>query len=107
MSIFLLPALWGFMASFSTNNQITLDSLRLPDHLHFENYSRAWNEGNFGTYVVNSVVVSSASSVLIAVMATMLGYALARLTFPGRSFVFAVMLSAIAMPVFAYLFPLT
>jgi N-acetylglucosamine transport system permease protein len=104
---FVLPALWGFMASFSTNQQITLNSLALPDRLYFENYTFAWSEANIGEFVLNSVAVSTSSAVLIALCAISLGYALARLDFPGRRLVLAGVLAAIAMPVYAYIVPLS
>jgi ABC-type glycerol-3-phosphate transport system permease component len=104
---FVFPALWVLMASLSTNNAITLDALRPPSELHFENYAHAWNEGQIGRFVGNSLIVSTASAVLIAIAATMLGYALGRLEFPGRRLVLLVVISAIALPVFAYVIPLT
>ena len=39
---FVFPSLWVLMASFSTNTQITMDSLALPDRLYVENYVHAW-----------------------------------------------------------------
>lgn len=100
------PVLWGIMASLSTNRQITLDSLRLPDRLHFENYAYAWTQGNVGGFVGNSLLISLSAALVIAVLATMVGYALARLRFPGRSIVFTVVLAAIILPVFSYIIPL-
>lgn len=104
---FALPALWGFMASFSTNQQITLNSLALPDRLYFENYVYAWQQARIGTFVLNSLVISISSALLIAILASALGYVLARLDFPGRRIVLAMVLAAIAMPVYAYIVPLS
>lgn len=104
---FILPVLWGLMASFSTNSQITLNSLALPDRLHFENYLFAWREASMNKFVFNSLVISLTSAALIALCATSLGYALARLDFPGRRLVFVVVLAAIAMPVYGYIVPLS
>ena len=104
---FLVPALWGLMASFSTNQQITLNSLALPDRLHFENYVFAWREANISGFVLNSMVISTSCAVLITLLAASLGYALARLDFPGRRLVLAAVLSIIIMPVFAYIVPLS
>jgi len=104
---FILPALWALMASFSTNNQITLNSLTLPDRLHFENYLYAWSEASIGKFVFNSLVISLTSAVVIALSATAMGYALARLSFPGRRIVFFAVLVAIAMPVYGYIVPLS
>ena len=103
---FVLPAAWAFAASLSTNNAITLDPLRPPAELHFENYAYAWNEGQIGRFVANSLFVSVSGALLIAALATMLGYALGRLEFPGKRLVFVLVVAGIALPVFAYLIPL-
>ncbi len=104
---FVLPALWALMASLSTNSEITLNALRPPSRLHFENYAYVWTEGDIGRFVGNSLVISVSSAILVAVGATLLGYALGRLEFPGRRLVLIVVIAAIALPVFAYLIPLT
>ena len=95
------------MASFSTNTQITMDSLALPDRLHVENYAHAWTGAKFSTFVYNSLAVSGSVTVLIGVLATMLGYAVSRLDFPGRRLLLLLIMMAIVTPVFSYLEPLT
>ncbi len=94
------------MASLSTNNHITLNSLSPPSRLRFENYSFAWGEAKMSLYVRNSLIISVSSAILVAFLATMLGYALGRLDFPGKNLVLLIVISAIALPVFAYLIPL-
>lgn len=106
-ALVIIPVLWGIMASLSTNSQITLNSLALPDRLHFSNYANAWTRANVGGFVGNSLMISLSTSLLIAALATMVGYALARLRFPGRGIVFIVILAAIIMPVFSYIIPLS
>jgi ABC-type glycerol-3-phosphate transport system permease component len=91
------------MASLSTNNQVTLNSLALPSQLRFENYVYAWTEANMGLYLFNSLRVASISAILIALMSAALGYALARLQFPGRRIVYLIIMAAIIMPVFSYI----
>ena len=104
---FVFPSLWVLMASFSTNTQITMDSLALPDRLYVENYIHAWTGAKISSYVYNSLAVSVSVSVLIGLLATMLGYAVSRLDFPGRRLLLLLIMMAIVMPVFAYLEPLT
>ncbi|MCY3778903.1 MAG: carbohydrate ABC transporter permease [Chloroflexi bacterium] len=104
---FVFPSLWVLMASFSTNTQITMDSLALPDRLYVENYIHAWTGAKISSYVYNSLAVSGSVSVLIGFLATMLGYAVSRLDFPGRRLLLLLIMMAIVMPVFAYLEPLT
>lgn len=104
---FVFPSLWVLMASFSTNTQITMDSLALPDRLYVENYTHAWTGAKISSFVYNSLAISGSVSVLIGFLATMLGYAVSRLDFPGRRLLLLLIMMAIVMPVFAYLEPLT
>ena len=104
---FVFPSLWVLMASFSTNTQITMDSLALPDRLYVENYVHAWTGAKFSRFVYNSLAVSGSVSLFIGILATMLGYAVSRLDFPGRRLILLLIMMAIVTPVFAYLEPLT
>ena len=103
---FVFPSLWVLMASFSTNAQITMDSLALPDRLYVENYSHAWTGAKFSSFVYNSLAVSGSVSLIIGFLATMLGYAVARLDFPGRRLLLLLIMMAMVTPVFSYLEPL-
>ena len=80
---FVLPVLWTVMASLSTNNEITLNALRPPSQLRFENYSYVWTEGEIGRFVGNSLVISVSSAILIGVGATLLGDGAWSAQFPG------------------------
>ncbi len=104
---FVFPSLWVLMASFSTNTQITMDSLALPDRLYVENYTYAWTGAKFSRFVYNSLAVSGSVSLFIGILATMLGYAVSRLDFPGRRLILLLIMMAIVTPVFAYLEPLS
>ena len=104
---FVFPSLWVLMASFSTNTQITMDSLALPDRLHVENYTLAWTGAKFSSFVYNSLAVSGSVSLFIGILATMLGYAVSRLDFPGRRLILLLIMMAIVTPVFSYLEPLS
>jgi alpha-1,4-digalacturonate transport system permease protein len=104
---FVFPSLWVLMASFSTNTQITMDSLALPDRLYVENYVHAWTGAKFSSFVYNSLAVSGSVSLFIGILATMLGYAVSRLDFPGRRLILLLIMMAIVTPVFSYLEPLS
>ena len=97
---FVFPSLWVLMASFSTNTQITMDSLALPDRLYVENYTHAWTGAKISSFAYNSLAVSGSVSVLIGFLATMLGYAVSRLDFPGRRLLLLLIMMAIVMPGF-------
>ena len=80
---------FGFFTSFS------LDSLR-----------QAWTEGNFDNYLVNSVLLSVPSTLLIIAVSTMAGYTFARLPFFGRTVLFYLVVLGLLVPFFTYMIPL-
>lgn len=80
---------FGFFSSFSTENLVT-----------------AWTVGNFGSYVVNSFLLSVPSTVLVVALSTMGGYAFARLPFRGRTILFYLVVLGLLIPFFAYMIPL-
>lgn len=104
---FVLPVVWGFGASLSTNQEITINPLRPPSGLHFDNYYRAWTDGSIGRYASNSLLVSLCSAALVALFACGLGYALAWLSFPGKKLVTGILAFVIILPVFAYMVALS
>jgi len=100
------PIAWLAVGSLSTNSAIALNPLGAPGW-HWENYVRAWTDAHVGQFMTNSVLISVSSAILIAALATLAGYALARLRFRGRPIVLAVLLLGIAAPVFTYLIALS
>jgi multiple sugar transport system permease protein len=78
LAIVLLPIYWMVAASFKSNKEITQDATLYPHAPSFENYASLFSRKEFGNYLVNSLVVTSAS-VALALFAGSLGaYAIAR-----------------------------
>lgn len=70
---------WLIMSSFKTTREIFINPWSLPTSVTFENYTTAIREGNFGVAAFNSILVVSASSIAIIVVAAPAGYALSRI----------------------------
>ena len=71
----------------------------LPSEIHLENYVAAWNVADFSEYFINSVlitVITLSGELLFSILAA---YAFARIKFPGRDFIFAILLSTLMIPV--------
>lgn len=81
------------------------DALTGPP-LHVENFGRAWEQGRFSEYMLNSVVVG----VIVVSMATtfsiMAGYAFGAFTFRGSQPLFYLFLLGIMVPTEAIVVPL-
>jgi multiple sugar transport system permease protein len=72
----------------------------------FENYRKALFETPIGTWMVNSLIVSTAVTFLILAVDSLAGYAFARRRFPGREALFVLLLSTMLIPGTMTLLPL-
>jgi ABC-type glycerol-3-phosphate transport system permease component len=57
-------------------------------------------------YLVDSLLLTVPSTLLVVLLSTMGGYAFARLPFPGRTLAFYVVVLGLLVPFFAYMIPL-
>ena len=78
IGIALLPLLWMLSTSVKTNREITQDGTLLPHSFTFANYASLFNGRAFGSYLTNSVVITTASVGIALVLGTMAAYSLAR-----------------------------
>lgn len=70
----------------------------LPRTPQWHNYIRAWTEADFGLYFFNSVKIAAITVGGQVVFCTMAAYAFARMEFPGKDFLYALLLSTLILP---------
>jgi ABC-type glycerol-3-phosphate transport system permease component len=68
-------------------------------------YLRVWDEGNFGEYFINTVIIALLTVTGQTVFAILAAYAFAKIEFPGRNTVFAIFLLTIFIPEMVTLIP--
>ncbi|MBN1553364.1 MAG: carbohydrate ABC transporter permease [Phycisphaerae bacterium] len=76
-----------------TNNPWTFDSMGV---WHWENWAKAWS--TVSNYLANSVVTSISSVLLCLAMAVPTAYVLARYRFPGRTFLYYILVGSMFLP---------
>ncbi|MFE3591839.1 carbohydrate ABC transporter permease [Streptomyces niveus] len=101
-----LPLLWAVMSSFKDDNSIFSSPWALPDKLHFENWSRAWNQAHMSDYFFNTIVVVGGSLIGTLVLGSMAAYVLARFDFPGNRFIYFLFIGGMSFPIILALVPL-
>ncbi len=69
-----------------------------PLHPVWENFSKAWSDGHFGHYMVNSFVVTLLIVTGQLITAVFAGYAFAFLEFPFKRTLFVVFLATLMVP---------
>ena len=94
-----IPFLWMLVSSFKPEAEVRrVPPTWIPETTTLENYRTLFTELDFPTYFVNSVVVALAVTVGNMVFCSMLGYALAKLEFPGKKALFVIVLGTLMVP---------
>lgn len=93
------PFVWVLSASLKDQLEVFSAGLGLvPDSPVWENYHRAWVDAKFSTYMLNTVIVTVVTVVLVVVRCAMAGYVLARYQFFGRKFVMGILVATLFVP---------
>jgi multiple sugar transport system permease protein len=94
--LFLFPLAWS-----------SWSSVRTPHGFGFDNFSHMFHYGaGFGTYLVNSLIVTGLTVGGTLVVSILGGYAFGRFRFPGRNALFLVTLAILMVPYPTILIPL-
>jgi len=105
--IIAVPLYWTVMSSLTTNDSLFTGAITwIPPALHVENYTNAFQAAPFGRYFLNSAVVAVAVTAITLLTSALAGYGFAKLHFPGRNVLFAVVLAALMVPFPAIMIPL-
>lgn len=102
----LYPFIITLFSSLKTNDGIFGAMLAPPANLVWENYSKALFSARIDRSIVNSLFVSSLSTIGILLFSSMISYVLSRTDFWINKAVFMLFLTGIVLPVYATLIPL-
>ncbi|MFI6497934.1 carbohydrate ABC transporter permease [Nonomuraea typhae] len=96
---YVYPFLWAVGSSLKSKLDFLDTGLSLiPPAPRWENYAQAWQEASFGTYFMNTLIISVTSVLLTLLFTAMAGFALARTTFPGKKIVIGVVMVTFLLP---------
>jgi putative chitobiose transport system permease protein len=105
--IALAPFLWLLSTSLKEGEELfRFPPTLIPEKLTTDNYVGVWNSIPFGIYLINSLIVVSASIVLNVGAGSLAGFALARYNFRGRAAFFILVLAAMMIPKEVIIIPL-
>ncbi|KFL27203.1 sugar ABC transporter permease [Devosia sp. 17-2-E-8] len=104
--IMLYPLLWMLSASFRPTDEIFNSGL-WPSEFSLDAYFRGWKglKVSFGTFFLNSFIISILSIAGNVFACSLAAFAFARLEFKGRKFWFAMMLGTLMLPYQVTLIP--
>jgi raffinose/stachyose/melibiose transport system permease protein len=103
----LYPLLWLLIYSFKTNEEILSGSFfSLPAKWQWINYSNAIDSGNYGKYLVNSVMVTGITMAGVILLALLAAFAIARFRWKYGQLVLLLFLLGLMIPLSGTLLPL-
>ncbi|MGO4348883.1 carbohydrate ABC transporter permease [Paenibacillus sp. MCAF9] len=104
----LYPLIWTLLDSLKNNEQFFLNApWALPEiPLIWSNFSYVWNKYHFDTYFVNSLVITTGSTILALLLSATTAYVLARYKFRGSNALFLLYISSMMVPFVLALIPL-
>jgi len=101
----LYPIFFAVNNSLKTRQDYLLDRFGLASKPTFDNYVQAWSQSHLDQYFMNSVITTIGAVILLTLVSSLAGFALAALRFPYRRFLFVVILSTLMIPVQVILVP--
>jgi raffinose/stachyose/melibiose transport system permease protein len=100
------PILVLFSNSFKSDNELGNNPLGLPLHPLLSNYLNAWNQGNLGQALGNSIVIAAGTIFGVWIIAGLAAYAITHMDLPGGDGVLLYLVICFAIPFQLFLVPL-
>ncbi|WP_353650310.1 carbohydrate ABC transporter permease [Nakamurella sp. A5-74] len=106
--IFIGPLLWMLGTAFKSENEARSVPLTwLPSSLNTTSFSTLFDSDDSPIllWLGNSLLAASLHALLVIVVCSLAGYALARLDFPGKRIMFGLIIGTLFLPGFIFLMP--
>jgi multiple sugar transport system permease protein len=97
-ALFAIPFLWSVSTSLRTLQDTAAGFSVLPRHWTTVGYHDVFHQYNFARYALNSAIIAGAVTLSNLFLASLGGYAFARLKFPGREVLFMLVLGTLMIP---------
>ena len=101
-----LPIYWMIVASMTPESRLFEAPSLVPSSLTLDHYRALFAERDFLIPIRNSIIVAGMTTILVVPVAALCAYAFARLRFPGRGMLLAVILAASMFPQISIVPPL-
>ncbi|MBQ9027363.1 MAG: carbohydrate ABC transporter permease [Lachnospiraceae bacterium] len=106
--IMLVPFAWMILTALKTNQEaISVDPFYILPHngWHWETFGEVWKSYNFVLLYKNTLLMIFFRVLCACLTATMAGYAFGRLNFPGKNFLFSLVLIQMMIPSTIFIIP--
>ncbi|WP_065571632.1 carbohydrate ABC transporter permease [Microbacterium oleivorans] len=106
IALMLGPVIYIIIGGFRSNSAITVDPAGFPDPWNVDNYVGVITSGQFWGQVGNSTFVALATTIGAVALGIAASYVIARYSFKGRGFLYALFASGLMFPITVAITPL-
>jgi multiple sugar transport system permease protein len=97
--MFILPFYWTLSTALKHPSQVLrYPIVWIPNPPQWSNFAEAWNSGPFALYFRNTTYIAVFATVGTVLSCSLVAFGFARIPFPGRDFLFVVLLSTMMVP---------
>jgi len=100
-----VPLIWLLISSFKTNLELQMRPFALPEVWQLTNYVNAVQISSLPRLFLNSVIVSSLSTILTLVVTSMAAFVFAREKFPLQQPLLSIILAGVLVPIIGLMAP--
>jgi len=104
--VILYPFALMIFGSLKTETAFLANPVSPPTTIELRNYQFAWSEAHIPKFALNSLIVSTGTVLLTLVTGSMAAFALSRIRFRGRSWIYLAFVLLLTVPVQIYIIPL-
>lgn len=94
----IFPLVWILLLSLKTNREFFMGAWSLPETLRWVNYKNAWSKLGISSAMLNTIYYVGITLCISLFMTTINAYALTRLQWKGRKFIWAVIMISVFLP---------
>lgn len=104
--IALVPSIFMIITSLKSQQEYTFNKVGLPETVTFEHFRNVLFDSGFFGWMANSIILAGGAVALSTVVSCLGAYAIARMQFVGRGFLFSASTSLMAVPPVVMIVPL-
>ncbi len=95
--LFLYPFVWLLAASLKPRGEV-FDNALIPNTVLWENYVYVWDQLPLLSWIGNSVLIALLAAGFVAISSSLVAFGFAYFKFPGRNFLFGLVLATMMLP---------
>lgn len=104
--LFIYPIFFALISAFKSNGDILKNPAALPTSLYVQNFKDLFEQSDFATAILNSVLITVISEVLIVCVIPLAAYGIERRKSKTTSLIYTYFLAGMMIPFHLYMFPL-